>query len=124
MIIHSKSFKAISPTATVVSIRCPSCRHKGIFEKVVDQDLHTQRPVDDNSNSVEHVILGQRRCPSPECQAHIFFVASRGQLLASYPSETIDFDSSNLPQNVIKSFEEAIKWLDIAFRTDSNFTKK
>jgi hypothetical protein len=56
------------------------------------------------------VYVGQRICPNTECNAHVFvaFLGS-GELVASYPAETIDFDASDLPQNVLDAFEEAIK---------------
>ena len=105
-------FKAhpIAETAANYSlrIRCPSCRHKGTFEKIQNNDFQTSRPVADKHNITETVIMGQRRCPDPQCYAHVFFVAARNQLAVSYPAETIDFDSSNLPKPVVNAFEEAI----------------
>jgi len=93
---------------TVVSIRCPSCRHKATFEKVLNIDLKTQRPFPSNPKKVENVFLGQRRCPEPKCRAHVFFITAGGKVLASYPTETIDFDASSLPESVISAFSEAI----------------
>jgi hypothetical protein len=52
--------------------------------------------------------MGQRRCPNPECQAHLFFAHQNGKIVVSYPPELIDFDPVNLPPSVLAAFEEAI----------------
>jgi len=36
-------------------------------------------------------------------------VYSSGKLVESFPAETIDFDSTNIPAGVVSAFEEAIK---------------
>ena len=54
-------------------------------------------------------IAGQRRCPDPKCYAHLFFILEDGKLLATYPPETIDFDSADLPDGVLGALREAIK---------------
>lgn len=98
----------ISPDYSL-RIRCPSCRHNGTFERIQSHDLQTSRPVPDRPNlSPETVIIGQRRCPDPQCHAHVFFVVVRNKLIVTYPAETIDFDSSNLPKTVVDAFKEAI----------------
>jgi hypothetical protein len=53
-------------------------------------------------------MFGQRRCPNPECLAHIFFAYRSNQVVVSYPAERIDFDTVNLPTSVVTTFEEAI----------------
>ena len=54
------------------------------------------------------LIAGQRRCPDPECHAHLFFIAAGGKLLATYPPEMIDFDSTGLPLGVLGALQEAV----------------
>lgn len=55
-------------------------------------------------------MLGQRRCPNASCRAHVFFVWSGkdGRLVATYPSERIDFDTTGIPAEITLSLEEAI----------------
>jgi Domain of unknown function (DUF4145) len=50
-------------------------------------------------------------CPNPECGAHIFTVLdfNNNSVLVSYPAETIDFDATDLPPEVLEAFEEAVK---------------
>jgi hypothetical protein len=80
----------------------PGLQEAGTFEPFLNiQDLLVQQPS-------PTTILGQRRCPNPECQAHLFFTFQNNKLLVSYPPELIDFDPVDLPQPVLKSFEEAI----------------
>jgi hypothetical protein len=55
--------------------------------------------------------VGPRVCPNPSCRAHVFVVHSGNTVLASYPPERIDFDSTNVPPTIIESLEEAITCL-------------
>ena len=107
MIFKMQTLEEITANFTV-SIRCPSCRQKGIFVITQNNDLRAQCPVTDKDGVTEAVILGQRCCPDPQCRSHIFFGATRGQIVVSYPAETVDFDSSDLPRPVVQAFEEAI----------------
>jgi len=83
-----------------VSMRCPACRQQGTFENLAVDDLVAN----------EEVVLGQRRCPNPSCNAHVFVVLQHetGKRIASFPPELIDFDSSNLPTGVVRALEEAV----------------
>jgi hypothetical protein len=54
------------------------------------------------------VQVGHRMCPNPPCSAHLFVVLQNNNLKVSYPPERIDFDSTNVPAQVIESLEEAI----------------
>jgi hypothetical protein len=110
MIIKPADGSNPNGTGTVVNMRCPACRQLGTFEafdKIVDliQSLR-----DDSDNSITSYILGQRRCPNNICKAHIFFVHNMNTqtVVISYPAETIDFDSTSLPSNVLSALEEAI----------------
>ena len=82
-----------------ISARCPHCGHDATFEPLGVNDVHV-------GNSV---VTGQRSCPRSECKGHIFTVTHGGQLRASYPPITLDFNSTNIPQNIKKTFEEALK---------------
>lgn len=88
----------------IIKLRCPSCRQRGTFDALQGHDLSVQM------NGSYNTILGQRRCPDPNCHAHIFvaYDSSSKNVIVSYPTETIDFDSTDLPPSVIESFEEAI----------------
>lgn len=85
-----------------VSLRCPSCRQNGAFESlsgVTDLQLNSVHP---------QIIVGQRRCPDPTCYTHVLFIYQGGRVVAAYPAERIDFDSTALPTAVLKALEEAI----------------
>jgi hypothetical protein len=66
------------------------------------QDLYLTGP--------EQQFLGQRRCPNPRCHAHVFVAwePASNQVIASLPAERLDFDATNLPDPILKSFGEAI----------------
>jgi Domain of unknown function (DUF4145) len=56
------------------------------------------------------IAWGARVCPDPECGALIFIVsdAHDGSIIESFPPESIDFDSTDLPPAVLGAFKEAV----------------
>ncbi len=101
MNIKASGFQAIQ-AGTVVKLRCPSCRQRGTFEQLNINDANI-------SSANEMVTVGIRRCPDPACFALVFFMYKQGQVVDSYPPETIDFDATNVPVAVQTVLEEAIK---------------
>ena len=89
------------PSTVVIRTRCPACRQRATFDKL-GADMQV---------AVQHgraLVAGQRVCPDPTCHAHLFFIATNGELLVTYPPETIDFDSTALPPGVQGALEEAV----------------
>ena len=83
-----------------IGIRCPGCGREGSFENVaIGGDL-----------VVENYWLGQRKCPNKNCKTHIFYIydSSKKEVIASYPSQRIDFDTTDIPSQVVETFEETI----------------
>jgi hypothetical protein len=93
-------FQAAHPPS--ISLRCPACKQQGTFEPTGVQDVFL-------GHMQPQVTLGTRRCPNASCQSAIFVVHQSGKLVDSFPAETIDFDSTNVPAGVVSSFDEAIK---------------
>ncbi len=89
-------------SSATVSIRCPACKQRGTFERIPN--------INDLRLTGHHppVVVGQRRCPNPDCYAHLFFASQGDETLVSYPAERIDFDTTNVPATVVEAFEEAI----------------
>lgn len=85
----------------IVSLRCPVCMQQGTFETIGSNDLHL-------GNMNPAVLTGQRRCPNPECKAHLFVAVQNNEILVSYPAERIDFDATNVPTAVVEALEEAL----------------
>lgn len=85
---------------TRVSTRCPGCGHMGTFEPLQNIiDIHVQ----------PNLWLGQRKCPNPGCQAHIFCIHDNsGAILRTYPPQRIDFDPKAIPGSIVKTFTEAL----------------
>jgi hypothetical protein len=99
-------------TETIITVRCPICKQIGVFIPYVSHDLcafEKLQPTEQNIN-LQFYLLGHRKCPNPECLAHIFFVYSgdNKKLLATYPPEVLDFDSSNIPTPIVATLEEAL----------------
>jgi len=100
MIFRSTERLSYLNADNVISMRCPACRQQGTFEPLAVGDVLVDGLV----------LLGQRRCPNPPCRAHVFFGKSmpRNEMLATYPAERIDFDSSKIPDPIVTALEEAI----------------
>ncbi len=81
-----------------VSIKCPHCGH---FSNLIiySTDLYVNN----------QTYLGQRSCPRPQCNGHLFVVVNNnGEIIKSYPPLIIDFDSENIPNKIVAVFKEAL----------------
>ncbi len=79
---------------------CPICGRDGTFEALGGNDFRF---------IAQGLTAGHRRCPNPDCLTHVFVVHDDNQkVVASYPPEVIDFDTTNVPSNVVSALEEAI----------------
>lgn len=79
-------------------VRCPNCGKDAVFEDLALYDVAF-------GNGFS---CGQRVCPNPSCKGHLFVAFHNNQLVASYPPVKLDFDSSNIPENIKTTFEEAL----------------
>lgn len=92
------------PHNTRVAARCPACKTSSVFD-AVSQTPDTQ--VVPRGGRV--LVTGLRTCPSRLCGCLIFFVCEPGgSNVRLYPPETLDFDSTGLPQSVLDALEEAV----------------
>lgn len=89
----------------LLRIRCPVCHQNGAFEAVLSHDL-----VAPSIEGGQSLRFGQRRCPDTICGGHVFFIhnVTTGQLLTSYPAESLDFDTTNIPDRIQQTLAEAI----------------
>ncbi len=97
--------------AEPTSLRCPFCRQIGMFQGFATQnDIGwVESEITEAGFYNHHYISGSRRCSNPDCAGLVFVVVKGDQVSESYPPETIDFDSSKLPQSIHDTLEEAIK---------------
>jgi hypothetical protein len=98
LIIHVNNSKN-GDIGTII-LKCPDCGRDGTFEVILyNTDIR-----------VDNYWLGQRKCPNRNCRAHVFFIYDQGkdEILITYPSQRIDFDTVDIPINVVSSFKEAI----------------
>ncbi|MCH9029837.1 MAG: DUF4145 domain-containing protein [Bacteroidetes bacterium] len=98
IIVQKKAYNKASGYKLVTT--CPLCGKAAIFNNAPNTS--------DISTSDGQFTLGQRICPNPNCQLHLFFVQEINQTVITFPALRIDFDSSNIPEKIKKSFEEAI----------------
>ena len=53
--------------------------------------------------------VGIKQCPNSECMALVYVVMDSNQrAIQSYPTERIDFDTSNIPQAIVSCMDEAL----------------
>lgn len=85
---------------TILTMRCPNCGKEGTLESLNElQDIMAEA----------EYIIGQRRCPNTKCHTYVVVIYKHGgEIIDSYPAERIDFEKNNIPQNVLKTLEEAI----------------
>jgi len=99
---HGNTISTNAPNE--ISLRCPSCGQNGTFEGAGVNDIS----IFDTRRS-HAVFAGLRRCPNPDCLLIVFAVRDNtNTLVASYPPEVIDFDTTNLPTAVTEALSEAI----------------
>lgn len=94
-----------------VNMRCPHCRKEGVFHAFATKDIgwEIHERIGNQLVLHGHLRIGSRLCPNVDCNAFVFVVLLKDKLIRSYPPEVIDFDSSNLPSQILASLEEAIK---------------
>lgn len=84
-----------------VSIRCPNCFHVGSFEPLEE--------IPDLMIPSEWLWLGHRKCPNPDCVAHVFCIYEwNGVVVRTYPAQKIGFNSKDIPERIADSFQEAV----------------
>lgn len=77
---------------------CPYCGQRGTFE-AISRDRFIQN----------QYICGQRLCPDQDCRGHLFVVLDKsGNLLFHYPFRGISLKKENIPESIIKTFDEAV----------------
>lgn len=97
-------YKLIAPRnvgQALIKINCPHCGHFGVFEGIGGIDIY------DESLALS---FGQRKCPNPDCNGHIFIVLTmHGKTVRTYPAELISFNRERIPERIVKAFDEAIQ---------------
>ncbi|MNE46713.1 hypothetical protein D3C80_1410670 [compost metagenome] len=100
--IFKPTFNISSAAPINVGMTCSGCGHRGVFHgKAEVKDLTWQE-------GGALWSAGSRRCPNPECRSLAFVVIRGDVLIERYPSESLDFDSTNLPPRILETLEEAI----------------
>jgi len=85
-------------------MRCPECGQKAILALAAVPDGESTDRVGGRD-----VSWATRACPDPECGALIFIVADGDSIRQSFPPESIDFDSTDIPPSVLEAFKEAVE---------------
>ena len=79
---------------------CPHCGNNGTFQNIFGKDTFETN---------YKYWYGSRRCPNPKCNGHIFFISDNGgNLIKTYPSLKIAFDSERIPDRIKNTFDEAL----------------
>jgi len=80
-----------------VATTCPHCGHNGTFT-----------PVGMDNIIMKDTWCGQRVCPNPKCKGHLFIVLKNGELVFQYPPVRVSFDPSDIPEDILHTFDEAL----------------
>jgi hypothetical protein len=93
--------------SSAISVRCPACGQIGTFDRINHNGFTLQ---DVQVTGGMHFISGQRICPNNHCRTLLFFVwdSGKGGVAITFPSERLDFDSTNIPESITKAMAEAI----------------
>lgn len=89
-----------------VSFRCPNCRQNGTFGLVSAQGAQRYQLIPGPG------MVGIYVCPNTECRACVYVVSDPSnptQVSATFPPTLLEFDPTNIPQDVQEALEEAIK---------------
>src|SRR5205814_9441453 len=93
MILHIAHIQLGDPGP--LSFRCPSCYRNGTFDSITNIHDPLISTIPPSGQQSAKYFLVPRRCPNPQCRAYVFYVATdQRQAIATYPAETIDFDST------------------------------
>ncbi len=88
------------------TMHCPHCGKNSTFDL-----CHYGNDVScSSSNSSPKHAVGIRRCPNLNCRALVFVVFNMKtrKVIQAYPPERLDFDSSNIPPDIVENVEQAI----------------
>lgn len=88
-----------------VRVACPKCRTMALFEKTGQPDYAV---ITSNSRAAA-TLLGVRRCPDSTCHEMLVFIADGERIVESYPPLTIEFDTTDIPRDIVDTLTEAIK---------------
>ena len=99
--MYVKATSIVKQNGPTVRARCPICGHDGTFDRLDVLDVRI-------NYGGGYCYFGQRRCPNPECHAHIFYLQTPGGNLRTYPSLKIDFNAEKIPDNIKEALSEAI----------------
>jgi hypothetical protein len=99
----------------VIRLRCPRCHHNARLEPLAETPDHKLSVTATVSGvtSQPDVGVGLRLCPDETCGQLIYVVylvrgdSTSQDVIFTSPAESLDFDSTNLPDNVLNALSEA-----------------
>ena len=99
MLIHAGELAEFGNTT--YRIRCPGCRDRVTLDAIGRNDTELR-------STEGRFRVGERRCP--QCKAFVVVVGSdSGTVLATFPAETIEFDTVGIPESIVAAFDEAVR---------------
>lgn len=101
---------SVTNSRVISSIRCPHCRKVGTFNAATQHSVSFQKLNAAGTGIAAHLTAQMAICPDRECSGIVFVISdnSTNKILFTSPPELIDFESSNLPENILRSLKEAI----------------
>ncbi len=109
----NRTIGASGTEAKAVNLICPSCNQNGTFERVANNVTDARiRMRDTDAPDHREVIfdIGLRAYPNTDCNAVVYVAKETNSPspLDSYPKTRIEFDVTNVPENIVTTFQEAL----------------
>ena len=92
----------------IVKIRCPHCRNNGTFLPQAQGVQYFKEIKGSSRGRGFGVRAFSRVCPNPKCRGLVFTMSLGPDRIVMSPPELIDFDSSSIPEQLMKTMTEAI----------------
>jgi Domain of unknown function (DUF4145) len=109
ILVPDQSFSECEGSRQVtVSVRCPHCSTVGAFQTPRYGFSYVKRGSSGESSIGVNLFAFLRYCPNPNCKGVILTVTGDDGVLRSFPQELLDFDATDLPQNLLATLKEAI----------------
>ena len=91
-----------------LSIRCPHCGSIGTFRPSTQGLVYPKTLKSGESFGTSSLYSISRICPDQECRGIVVTISSGDSAISVVPPELLDFDSKNLPENLLLTLKEAI----------------
>lgn len=92
----------------ILHIRCPHCLILGSFPAATRTISFSKAALQTSKSRSIAVFASIRVCPNPSCKGIVFALSNGSEKFLTLPKETLDFNTENIPDPLVRSLKEAI----------------